>query len=129
MFPFFLTVYPTNRSSFLLYSSCLSAMLHSFTSLLHPEKSVPQAQQAFLFSAEASEVVHTYHADDNLGTDCTLPSAAFLNNQKYTECYFSVSVKCLSTYSTEFAQLSPATVPSNLCSVCFPQMLFALSQF
>lgn len=53
----FLTAYPANRSSFLLYSSHLSAPLRSFTSFSHPEKSVPQAQQAFLF-AEVSETVH-----------------------------------------------------------------------
>lgn len=63
----FLTAYPTNRSSFLLYSSHLPASLRTFTSFIHPETSVPQAQQAFLFFAEVSEIVRTHTLMRSLG--------------------------------------------------------------
>lgn len=63
----FLTAYPSKRSSFLLYSSRISAWLHTFTSSIHPEKSVPRAQQARLIFAEVSEIVHTYTPTVSLG--------------------------------------------------------------
>lgn len=36
----FLTAYPTSRSTFLLYSSYLSAPLHTFMSFIHPSREV-----------------------------------------------------------------------------------------
>lgn len=124
----FLTAYPTVRSSFLLYSSHLSAPLRTFTSFIHPEKSVPQAQQAFLVFGEVS---NTYiHSDEVPGTDRPTPSAAFLKKPEEYKILFPCSSKNVSPHTAQnlvLACFSPDTVPSKLRSVCFPQFSFSFS--